>query len=109
MSHETSSEKLERDPVCGMSVDPLKAAAESEHAGKTYYFCSAGCAKRFSREPEKFLATPGTAGMIHGHSLEKLSSQEELITPSVPPVIPVIKNARYTCPMHPEVVQIGPG
>jgi P-type Cu+ transporter len=109
MSHEASTEKLERDPVCGMSVDPLKAAAESKHAGKIYYFCSAGCAKRFSKEPEKFLATPGTAGMIHGYSAVKLSPQQELITPSLTPAIPANKNARYTCPMHPEIVQIGPG
>jgi Cu+-exporting ATPase len=109
MSHEASNEKLARDPVCGMNVDPLKAAAESKHAGKTYYFCSVGCAKRFSKEPEKFLATPGTAGMIHGHSAVKLSPQQELITPSLTPAIPANKNVRYTCPMHPEIVQIGPG
>jgi Cu+-exporting ATPase len=109
MSHEASTEKLERDPVCGMSVDPLKAAAESKHAAKTYYFCSAGCAKRFSKEPEKFLATSGTAGMIHGHSAVKLSPRQELIAPSTLPAIPANKNARYTCPMHPEIVQIGPG
>ena len=109
MSREASSEKLAIDPVCGMSVDPLKAAAESNHAGKTYYFCSAGCAKRFSKEPEKFLAAPGTAGMIHGHSAVKLWPQQELITPSLTPAIPANKNARYTCPMHPEIVQIGSG
>ena len=108
MSHEASTEKLERDPVCGMSVDPLKGAAESNHAGKTYYFCSAGCANRFSKEPDKFLVA-SSAGMIHGHSLDKLSSQHELIAHSTPPAIPVNKNARYTCPMHPEIVQIGPG
>jgi Cu+-exporting ATPase len=109
MSHEASTEKLARDPVCGMSVDPLKAAAESKHAAKTYYFCSAGCAKRFSKQPGKFLTASGSAVMIHGHSLAKLSSQQELITPSLTPAIPANKNARYTCPMHPEIVQIGPG
>ena len=46
-----------------MSVDPLNAAAESQLAGKTYYFCSVGCAQQFSKEPEKFLAAPRTEGI----------------------------------------------
>jgi len=85
----------EKDPVCGMMVDPQKAAGKVEHDGKTYYFCSARCAERFRNEPEKFLAAPGTAGMEH-----KASS---VAAPAV------AKNVRYTCPMHPEIVQIGPG
>jgi len=85
----------EKDPVCGMMVDPQKAAGKAEHDGKTYYFCSARCAERFRNEPEKFLAAPGTAGMEH-----KASS---VAAPAV------AKNVRYTCPMHPEIVQIGPG
>ena len=51
------------DPVCGMSVDPGKAAGKQEFGGKTYYFCSKRCAERFAAEPQKFLAAPGTAGM----------------------------------------------
>src|SRR5215472_6844812 len=85
----------EKDPVCGMMVDPQQAAGKVEHDGKTYYFCSARCAERFRNEPGKFLAAPGTAGMEH----------------KAPPVAApaVAKNVRYTCPMHPEIVQIGPG
>jgi P-type Cu+ transporter len=85
----------EKDPVCGMMVDPQKAAGKVEHAGKTYYFCSERCAERFRNEPEKFLAAPGTAGMEH----------------KTAPVAGLAgsKNVRYTCPMHPEIVQIGPG
>src|SRR5947209_4179362 len=45
----------EKDPVCGMSVDPAKAAGKVQYGGKTYYFCSARCVERFSKEPEKFL------------------------------------------------------
>jgi Cu+-exporting ATPase len=85
---------MERDPVCGMNVDPQKAAAKVEHGGKTYFFCSKGCAERFQREPEKFLLAPGVAGM------------------ESPPAAPTAKKpegVRYTCPMHPEIVQIGPG
>jgi len=85
----------EKDPVCGMMVDPEKAAGKVEHGGKTYYFCSARCVERFRNEPEKFLAAPGTAGMEHK---------------AAPAAVPAVaKNVRYTCPMHPEIVQIGPG
>ena len=43
------------DPVCGMEVDEKKAAATSEHGGKTYYFCALGCKKAFDEDPEKYL------------------------------------------------------
>jgi len=85
------SAKKEKDPVCGMMVDPQKPAGKVERGGKTYYFCSVRCAERFQKEPEKFLAAPGTAGM------------------EAAPAVPPAKNARYTCPMDPEVIQIGPG
>ncbi|WP_434063506.1 YHS domain-containing protein [Pengzhenrongella frigida] len=42
------------DPVCGMTVDPAKAAASIEHAGRTYYFCSKHCAATFAAKPESF-------------------------------------------------------
>ena len=44
------------DPVCKMSVDPAKAAAQSTHKAQTYYFCAVGCKQKFDREPEKYLA-----------------------------------------------------
>jgi len=83
-----------KDPVCGMMVEPQKSAGKAEHDGKTYYFCSPRCKERFEKEPEKFLAAPGTAGMEQVHAP----------TPGASP-----QNIRYTCPMHPEIVQIGPG
>ena len=43
------------DPVCGMMVDPDRAAGHVEHGGTTYYFCSKGCAAKFSADPEKYL------------------------------------------------------
>ena len=46
---------MERDPVCGMDVDPKSAAGSVEQGGKTYYFCSAGCQRQFEAEPEKYL------------------------------------------------------
>jgi Cu+-exporting ATPase len=85
----------EKDPVCGMMVDPRKPAGKYEHKGKTYYFCSTRCAERFQKEPERFLAAPGAAGME-----SKPSSL--VVAPAAAPV-------RYTCSMDPEIVQIGPG
>ncbi|HTF23457.1 MAG TPA: heavy metal translocating P-type ATPase [Candidatus Limnocylindria bacterium] len=89
-----------KDPVCGMTVAPEKAAGKVEHAGKTYYFCSKGCAERFSGEPKKFLAASGTApaehGAMQGTGADASHTADE-------------KKVRYTCPMHPQIIQIGPG
>src|SRR5215469_3460402 len=51
---------MEQDPVCGMAVAPERAKAKVEYGGKTYYFCSEGCAQKFQQTPEKHLA--GGAG-----------------------------------------------
>jgi P-type Cu+ transporter len=90
-------ETPEKDPVCGMTVDPKRAAATVEHNGKTYYFCSARCGERFRAAPEKYLAAPGTAGMERVPAGASASTRADA------------KGIRYTCPMHPEIVQIGPG
>jgi copper/silver-translocating P-type ATPase len=76
-----------RDPVCGMMVDPRKAAGSSIYQGTTYHFCSKGCAAKFQADPEKYL-----------HPEAKPETME-------PPALGV----EYTCPMHPEIRQIGPG
>jgi YHS domain-containing protein len=44
------------DPVCKMTVDPPKAAAQSTYKGQTYYFCAVGCKQKFDREPDTYLA-----------------------------------------------------
>jgi len=46
---------MTKDPVCGMEVDERKAAAKSEHKGKTYYFCALGCKQAFDDNPQKYL------------------------------------------------------
>ena len=46
---------MERDVVCGMQVDPAKAAAKSEYNGKTYYFCSNSCKTKFDQDPAKYV------------------------------------------------------
>jgi Cu+-exporting ATPase len=74
---------MRKDPVCGMRVDPAKAAGKHEHNGKTYFFCSKGCLDKFKAHPENYLgATPAPAAK---------------------------PGTQYTCPMHPEIVQDGPG
>jgi Cu+-exporting ATPase len=45
----------EKDPVCGMTVEPDSAAATAEHNGKTYYFCSVDCKEEFEEDPESYL------------------------------------------------------
>src|SRR5579864_909859 len=115
-----------KDPVCGMSVDPSKAAGRVEHDGRIYYFCSKRCAERFTQDPQKFLAAPGTAGMEHArgqahaqaHAPSHVPVQaghEHMHHPAPAPAaapLPAPSSAhgvRYTCPMDPEIVQIGPG
>lgn len=44
-----------KDPVCGMTIEKDKAAATSEHMGKTFYFCSQGCKEKFDSEPMKYM------------------------------------------------------
>jgi len=83
-----------------MTVDPGKAAAEIDHAGQRYYFCSKGCAARFQKEPEKFLSASGAADMPSAPAARShAESANAALTNGV----------RYTCPMHPQIVQIGPG
>ena len=55
-----------KDPVCGMSVEPSKAADKYEYNGVTYYFCSRGCKQAFERDPEKYLGPTKPAPHSHG-------------------------------------------
>ncbi len=87
MSLASAKSSLAKDPVCGMSVDPATARHKGEHAGKTYYFCSAGCREKFMAEPIRFLAVPTQAPISHS-------------APS---------GSIYTCPMHPQIRQDHPG
>ena len=79
------------DPVCGMRVSPETAAGEYQHKGEKYYFCSNGCLSKFRAEPEKFLSKSDAAA----------ASKSEIRDPQ--------SAIEYTCPMHPEIVQLGPG
>ncbi|HXJ39558.1 MAG TPA: heavy metal translocating P-type ATPase, partial [Bryobacteraceae bacterium] len=81
-----TSRVLHHDPVCGMDIEEQDAAGTVEHGGKRYFFCSESCIERFRTDPERYLS-PGSA-------------------PALPPDANAIG---YTCPMDPEVRQIGPG
>src|SRR5271166_8842 len=104
----------ERDPVCGMQVDPAKARARAEHGGRTYFFCCEGCATKFRAAPAKYLAPPRKPT---GASLVVLTPGPAAKLPPPPaPSAPqaavpdkAAASAEYTCPMHPEIVQRGPG
>jgi Cu+-exporting ATPase len=74
-----------RDPVCGMTVDPGKTAHHAEHGGVTYHFCCGGCRSKFVADPHRYLGE----------------------TPRRQPA--AAPGATYTCPMHPEIRQQGPG
>jgi len=60
---------MAKDPVCGMEIDEKKAAAKSQHGGKTYYFCAPGCKKAFDTNPAKYT---GTEHKMHGHGGQKM-------------------------------------
>ena len=89
--HENCSMKKEdenivniKDPVCGMDVDPEKTANHFTFENKDYHFCSVGCLTKFKNEPEKYLG-------------------ETVVKDDVP------EGTVYTCPMHPEIEQVGAG
>lgn len=89
------------DPVCGMTVDPEKAAAHVEHDGEMFYFCARGCAQKFSAHPEQYLRPPSSP--IAEPSLHAVRPMPVSLPASDQGKI------RYTCPMDPEIIQLGPG
>jgi Cu+-exporting ATPase len=99
---------MHEDLVCGMTVIPEQAAGQVGHEGKTYYFCSKGCAAKFEKEPQKYLAAKDKA--IEDHLLPAGHADHSVHAAHAPsPVTTATKGTRYTCPMHPQIVQLGPG
>ena len=72
------------DPVCGMKVDPAAGKPSYAHGGHTFHFCSDGCRIKFAADPDRYLNKSGEAK-------------------------PLPQGTLYTCPMHPQIVQEGPG
>src|ERR1700719_2138239 len=118
----------ERDPVCGMQVDPARAPARAEHAGRAYFFCCPACAQKFRVDPDKYLeprpAPPAASLVVVGAApsppvpastpgsalaaTRAIATAHASIGHSSPPPASSAP-AGYTCPMHPEVVSAGAG
>jgi P-type Cu+ transporter len=81
----TDNTSLTSDPVCGMKIEPEKASETITVDGQPYYFCSAKCADKFRADPQHYISPP---------------DEPEVVAPA---------GAIYTCPMHPEIRQSGPG
>ena len=75
-----------KDPVCGMMVDPHKTAHRARHEGRPYYFCSSGCQSKFTAEPARYVEP----------AADRTGE-------------PAPEGTIYTCPMHPQIRQVGPG
>ena len=86
-SHQDSSASTVKDPVCGMDVNPQTAQHHTEHSGECYYFCSSGCQNKFEADPDAYLRPAVGAKTAPDDDSKRI----------------------YTCPMHPEVQQEGPG
>jgi Cu+-exporting ATPase len=112
---------MERDPVCGMTVDTARATAQVVYAGKTYYFCCAGCADKFRAEPAKYLSSNApTATERVGSVVQFSRAHIAAVTPALAASHEEIHDARplaakdasrnaYVCPMDPEVREDYPG
>src|SRR5204863_8519904 len=117
-----------RDPVCGMNVNPQTAKHKTDHAGMSYYFCSASCAEKFKSNPGAYLR-PAKPDVVHKIPA---SSPATAATAYVCPMCPEVREStpvpcpscgmalepetpisstktEYTCPMHPEIVRQQPG
>ena len=120
------------DPVCGMTVDPAKAAGSFEHDGTTYYFCGKGCLAKFSADPQKFLSghrepmhhpapqvislgglkkkSTGDSSPASAHRASAWQAQRPAPSPQPPEAggqPPT--GSEWVCPMDPEVVSDRPG
>jgi Cu+-exporting ATPase len=110
-----SAPLLERDPVCGMSVNPATAKHTYGHAGKNYYFCCAGCVEKFKVNPDGYFGNPPpssaplvTLGAPAKQSLPAVSAMRRHMAASVN-VERRKPEAAYVCPMCPEVRESKPG
>src|SRR5262245_17458257 len=75
------------DPVCGLAPDPATPPHRPDHADTPSFFCNPRCREKFVASPEQYLAAPAPAAPPSANELAR----------------------EYTCPMHPEIVRLGPG
>mgnify|MGYP003461354158 FL=1 len=90
---------MAKDPVCGMQVEPAKAAGKMEHDGKSYFFCSRHCLDAFRKDPARYVAQSVGGDAAHTHHAHHAPAA----------ATPAPAGAQYTCPMHPEVLKDAPG
>jgi Cu+-exporting ATPase len=126
----TETQAVLRDPVCGMTVDPNAGKPRHAHKGQVYHFCSSGCREKFIADPEKCIeAVDPVCGMNVDRSAaehmarhagerfyfcssrcqEKFEAKPETYLKGRPTPEPMPAGTIYTCPMHPEIEQVGPG
>ncbi|MGH9793189.1 MAG: heavy metal translocating P-type ATPase [Candidatus Acidiferrales bacterium] len=133
--HPSQGKAAAIDPVCGMTVDPAKAAGTATHAGQTYYFCSKHCLAKFEAEPERYAARAAAKGkpdesshgageheqrgathasqedvtQATGRGARRVTGEHKKGGQAGVPVLHRASEIEYTCPMDPEVRQKGPG
>ncbi|MCU1304770.1 MAG: copper-translocating P-type ATPase [Candidatus Sulfotelmatobacter sp.] len=124
---------LERDPVCGMNVNPATTKHSYDHDGKNYYFCCAPCVEKFKADPSKYLSQESSALVMLGAAPKPTAQATQATPPAyVCPMCPEVRankpgpcpscgmalesetpvastRTEYTCPMHPEIVRPAPG
>jgi len=119
-----------RDPVCGMDVDPQAGKPTTTHDGHEYHFCSEGCAKKFAAAPDDYIeakdpvcgmkvARATAKHMIRHNGAQvyfcstgcqsKFDADPQKYADGPPAAEPMPEGTVYTCPMHPEIEQVGPG
>jgi len=117
-----------KDPVCGMTVDPVTTKDRRQHAGQTYSFCGQGCAEKFQADPNKYLTPRPVPAVIQIAPVKPQVPAGNYVCPMCPevrqskpgpcpscgmsldPEMPVASTrTEYTCPMHPQIVRPGPG
>jgi Cu+-exporting ATPase len=124
-SRSASDTDTEIDPVCGMAVQRETAAGSHMYQGKTYWFCSASCLKRFRENPAAYLSAGAMKTMEPAPRAARatkyvcpmcpeVSEDEPVPCPkcgmALEPAEPTVgRKTEYTCPMHPEIVQSEPG
>ncbi|MDT8344518.1 MAG: HAD-IC family P-type ATPase, partial [Thermohalobaculum sp.] len=128
--HSSHAHDVVRDPVCGMTVDPAAGKPRHDHAGRVFHFCNPRCKDRFAAAPDDFLTAVdpvcgmtvdrATARHIASHAgtrvyfcsarcQEKFEAAPDTFAGDRPAPAPMPEGTVYTCPMHPEIEQVGPG
>src|SRR5579883_2595065 len=91
-AHDQAPGATRADPVCGMQVDPATSKHQVQRDGETYFFCSEGCRRKFATDPSKYVGK-SASDPHHHHAAPKATDSDAI----------------YTCPMHPQIRQKGPG